>query len=121
MKIGINKDNKIVGIWKDNNCSADITLINVSDEDLIKLRNKAPEDEYFLIDNKVTLVKDKAIIIRDKILKLKQQLKDYDYIGVKIATGRATIEEYSDQISKMNQWAKEINELEDMLNASENN
>jgi len=121
MKIGINKEKKVVGIWEDNNCSGDITLIDVSDEDLMKLRNKAPEDEYFIIDDKVTLVKDNNTIIRDKILQLKQQLKDYDYIGIKIATGRATIEEYSDQISKMNQWAKEINELEDMLNASENN
>ena len=48
-----------------------------------------------------------------KIAELKTLLAGYDYIGVKIATGRATKEEYSDEIKQMNEWANEINELEE--------
>lgn len=42
-----------------------------------------------------------------------------DYIGVKIATGRATREEYADKITLMTQYASEINQLEDELNLLE--
>lgn len=56
-------------------------------------------------------VNDK-IAKRNRINKLKQKLREYDYIGVKIATGRATKEEYATQIAEMDAWATEINELE---------
>lgn len=47
-----------------------------------------------------------------RIAELKNLLASYDYIGIKIATGRATIEEYAEQIAQMTKWAEEINELE---------
>ena len=50
-----------------------------------------------------------------RISELKALLKDYDYIGTKIATGRATREEYAEQIAQMTAWANEINELEASL------
>lgn len=40
-----------------------------------------------------------------------------DYIGVKIATGRATIEEYAEQIEKMKSYAQRINEINKELEA----
>lgn len=43
------------------------------------------------------------------------KLQDLDYIGVKIATGRATIEEYSAEIAEMNIAAAAINEIDDEL------
>lgn len=58
---------------------------------------------------------DKIGLIENKIYTLKQKLSNYDYIGVKIATGRATIEDYSTQIEEMKLWTKEINELEEQL------
>lgn len=39
------------------------------------------------------------------------KLRDLDYIGVKIATGRATIEEYADEIAEMSRLANKVNEL----------
>lgn len=51
-----------------------------------------------------------------RINELKQKLKAYDYIGTKIATGRATKEEYATQIAEMTAWANEINELEVEVN-----
>lgn len=47
-----------------------------------------------------------------QIEKLKQELATYDYIGVKIATGAATREEYAEQITYCEQLRREIRELE---------
>ena len=47
---------------------------------------------------------------------LEAWLKSHDYIGVKIATGRATIEEYAIEIEEMTEKANRINEIDAMLN-----
>ena len=46
---------------------------------------------------------------------LEAWLKAHDYIGVKIATGRATIEEYATEIEEMTDKANRINEIEAIL------
>ena len=46
---------------------------------------------------------------------LEAWLKAHDYIGVKIATGRATIEEYATEIEEMTEKANRINEIEAIL------
>ena len=43
-------------------------------------------------------------------------LKAHDYIGVKIATGRATIDDYADEIALMTEKAERINEIDALLN-----
>ena len=47
---------------------------------------------------------------------LKQELSTYDYIGIKIATGVATIEEYKDKISYCEILRQKIRKLEDSTN-----
>lgn len=42
-------------------------------------------------------------------------LSDHDYIGIKIATGRATVEEYADEIEEMKKKADRINEIDRLL------
>lgn len=46
-----------------------------------------------------------------KIEDLKKELSTYDYIGVKIATGCATIEEYAEQIAYCESLRKQIRKL----------
>ena len=46
---------------------------------------------------------------------LEAWLSAHDYIGVKIATGRATIEEYATEIEEMTEKANRINEIDSML------
>ena len=46
---------------------------------------------------------------------LEAWLKAHDYIGVKIATGRATVEEYATEISEMTEKANRINEIDKLL------
>ena len=45
---------------------------------------------------------------RDEV---EEWLRCHDYIGVKIATGRATIEEYADEIALMKEKANRLNEI----------
>ena len=49
-----------------------------------------------------------------RIKELKELLKSYDYIGIKIATGCATIEQYKKEIELCEEMRKEINKLEQM-------
>lgn len=49
--------------------------------------------------------------IQVQIDEKKQELQTYDYIGVKIAMGVATKEEYAEQIAYTEQLRQEINEL----------
>ena len=46
---------------------------------------------------------------------LEAWLKGHDYIGVKIATGRATVEEYANEIAEMTEKANRINEINELL------
>ena len=46
---------------------------------------------------------------------LEAWLSAHDYIGVKIATGRATIDEYATEIAEMTEKANRINEINDLL------
>lgn len=60
----------------------------------------------------------KTLQIEGEINMLKDKLRDLDYIGVKIATGRATKEEYEDQIKLMIEYADRINLLEAELDGN---
>ena len=46
---------------------------------------------------------------------LESWLKEHDYIGTKIATGRATVEEYASEIALMTEKANRINDIDKML------
>lgn len=46
---------------------------------------------------------------------LETWLKAHDYIGTKIATGRATVEEYATEIEEMEKKANRINEIDKLL------
>lgn len=53
--------------------------------------------------------------IQVQINERKVKLAGYDYIGVKIAMGVATREEYAEQIAETERLRAEINELEKQL------
>lgn len=46
---------------------------------------------------------------------LETWLNEHDYIGTKIATGRATVEEYATEIEEMTEKAERINEIDRLL------
>lgn len=49
---------------------------------------------------------------------LEAWLKEKDYIGVKIATGRATISDYQEEIAIMSEKAERINEIDTILEST---
>ena len=53
--------------------------------------------------------------IMAEINALDQLMRNQDYIGIKIAMGRATKEDYAEEIAQSEQWAQRKNELENML------
>lgn len=50
-----------------------------------------------------------------RIAAVDAEFKTLDYIGIKIATGRATVEDYKTEITRMSELADEKNELETQL------
>lgn len=57
---------------------------------------------------------EKTKLIEEKTY-LEAWLSAHDYIGIKIATGRATIEEYATEIEEMTEKAERINEIDKLL------
>lgn len=55
-----------------------------------------------------------------EIFLLKAQLRETDYVVIKIAEGAATTEEYSEVITQRESWRARINELEAQLNGGGN-
>lgn len=55
--------------------------------------------------------KPESEIKAERIIELERLLASKDYIGVKIATGCATIEDYAEEIAQCEEWRKEIREL----------
>lgn len=57
---------------------------------------------------------------QQELWETEQKLRDLDYIGVKIATGRATIEEYTEEIAEMSRLADKVNQLRAEIKELEN-
>mgnify|MGYP003491739869 CR=1 FL=1 len=79
---------------------------------------------YRFINGKLVLDEEKASRLKaeeekSKLIKEKSDLEtwlsSHDYIGTKIATGRATVEEYATEIEEMTEKAERINEINKLL------
>ena len=73
------------------------------------------ETEEILIYVPYTENEMKVIALKEERNQLEDWLKDHDYIGTKIATGRATAEEYATAIEEMTVKANRINEIDEEL------
>ena len=78
--------------------------VTYSNDGSIYIEPPKPTEEEL---RKQTLQSEKA--------ELEAWLKAHDYIGVKIATGRATVEEYATEIAEMTDKANRINEINELL------
>lgn len=94
-----------------------------SQNGLLNLKSPINNPDYIEITeqefNELTRPKEltaeqKALIEKNsRIAELHKKLEELDYVGVKIATGRATREEYADKIALMSAYARELNLLEE--------
>lgn len=64
------------------------------------------------MNNDINITWEEQQEILHKLESLYLEIKSYDYIGIKIATGVATIEDYAEQIAHMGELRKQIRELE---------
>jgi hypothetical protein len=89
-------------------------LMNWSRDEMIILKGHTEllEDGEQVIDGRVVNVREQ---LTAELAELKNWLADHDYIGTKIATGRATKEEYADIIAEMNVKADRIDEINKQL------
>lgn len=62
-------------------------------------------------NTKNTLTWEEQEEIRRQVDSLYMEIKSYDYIGVKIATGVSTIEEYAEEIAYVETLREKIREL----------
>lgn len=88
-----------------------------TNKEYFNLANYCNENGCHIVDSGDYLESEKNQITPEeqkkiRILELKQKLCEKDYIGVKIATGCATIEEYSEEIAQCELWRQEIRNLE---------
>ena len=113
--LNLDKDNYVLSIAHTQNDNIELDL---SDYDLSYLTC------YQLINNKLVLdeAKKAQLVEQENKQSLAQELsqcesrlKELDYIGVKIATGRATKEEYLTEIEEMNNLANRVNEIREAL------
>lgn len=75
------------------------------------------ETEKILVYHVYTQAELRQMELEDERLQLEQWLMGHDYIGIKIATGRATAEEYAAEIAEMTTKANRINEINEELRA----
>lgn len=72
-----------------------------------------------LILDEVKVSRLKAEEEKSKLIAEKEDLeawlRNHDYIGTKIATGRATVDDYADEIALMTEKAERINEIDALL------
>ena len=84
--------------------NADGDSVTYSNDGSIYVEPPKPTEEEL---RKQNLLNEKA--------ELEAWLSAHDYIGVKIATGRATIDDYADEIAIMTEKAERINEIDAIL------
>lgn len=56
---------------------------------------------------------------RERLWQIEEEFRRLDYIGIKIATGRATVAEYAQEIARMEELAEEKNEITAELEENE--
>ena len=83
----------------------------INNPDLIEIT----EQEFNELSKPKELTAEQQALIQknNRIAELHKKLEELDYVGVKIATGRATREEYADKIALMSAYARELNLLEE--------
>ena len=113
--LNLDKNNYVLSIAHTQNDNVELDL---SKYDLTNLSCYKYINGELVLDTE-KLEELEALKEKDKLLQEKEELevwlKAHDYIGIKIATGRATVEEYATEISEMTEKAERINEIDSLL------
>ena len=91
---------------------SDFTTVYKVDGDSVTYSN---DGSVYVEPPKTTEEELKRQALMEEKAQLETWLKEHDYIGTKIATGRATVEEYATEIEEMTEKAERINEIDKLL------
>lgn len=91
---------------------SDFTTIYNADGDSVTYSN---DGSIYVEPPKPTEEELRRQALQTEKAELEAWLKAHDYIGTKISTGRATIEEYATEIALMTEKAERINEIDSIL------
>lgn len=93
---------------------SDFTTIYRLDDDSVSYSN---DGSIYIEPPKPTEEELRRQALLSEKAELESWLKAHDYIGTKIATGRATVEEYASEIAEMSEKASRINEIDRELSS----
>ena len=93
---------------------SDFTTVYKVDGDSVSYSN---DGSIYIEPPKPTEEELKKQALAEEKTQLESWLKAHDYIGIKIATGRATVEEYATEIAEMSEKASRINEIDRELSS----
>ena len=93
---------------------SDFTTIFKVDGDSVSYSN---DGSIYVEPPKPTEEELKRQALVEEKAQLETWLRNHDYIGTKIATGRATVEEYATEIVEMSEKANRINEIDRELSS----
>ena len=117
--LNLDKDNYVLSIahTSNDNVELDLSTIDLAYLNAYQYLN----GELVLDETKKQLIIDETDKKRaeQQISLLKEELLQYDYIGVKIAMGVATKEEYAEQIAYTETIREQIRQLETFRTESE--
>ena len=91
---------------------SDFTTVYIVDGESVTYSN---DGSVYIEPPKPTEEELRIQALQSEKAELEAWLKAHDYIGIKIATKRATIEEYANEIAEMTEKANRINEINDLL------
>lgn len=93
---------------------SDFTTVYKVDGDSVSYSN---DGSIYIEPSKPTEEELRRQALAEEKAQLESWLKAHDYIGTKIATGRATVEEYASEIALMTEKANRINEIDRELSS----
>ena len=93
---------------------SDFTTVYKVDGDSVSYSN---DGSIYIEPSKPTEEELRRQELAEEKAQFESWLKAHDYIGTKIATGRATVEEYASEIAEMSEKASRINEIDRELNS----
>ena len=93
---------------------SDFTTVYKVDGDSVSYSN---DGSIYVEPPKTTEEELKRQALVEEKAQLETWLKEHDYIGTKIATGRAAVEEYASEIAEMSEKASRINEIDRELSS----
>ena len=91
---------------------SDFTTVFKVDGDSVSYSN---DSSVYVEPSKPTEEELKRQEFEEEKAQLETWLNEHDYIGTKIATGRATVDDYATEITEMTEKAERINEIDKLL------